>query len=885
MSAASKKTPEDVSEFEREQLRFFLSEIDPANLLQELNPSLAWLSHLAKLKVIDADTQLAPWIQKNFAEIDAIREVAANINFFRRPETADILESHLNQTGGMSSLAIKCWRLIIRHMRAASRGMLRSIWFDIAPRIKHGEHSPELLEQLAHELRPKLRVSKHFSWRDTENVQEANHPADLMKIDYEIDDGIKDEEVLLVWPANAAAEVDDKLLKLLSHALDSALADAIDAGVESNDAYSLSDRDVRSVAKHEQNAYRAGFRPIVRVMADLWSRLVVKDDQRALALLDNWRASQFRLVRRLALFAAADTVVPANIAANVLMTLPAGELFLTNSSVEVFRLIDTRWRDFAAPDQLAIERRITQGPPAELFREDHARLVDRCRFDLLGHLERNGNQLGANAQAMLVEIRKRWPDWSLGAKEQAGFHIWHESSTAIIGDPSKLSGIPDAQLVSTAKKVAGEAGFHEGDAWRALCETDPQKALCGLTAEANSGQWPTEFWRSFLWPASKLQDVQEIANIAKLLLEWPRDTFTEIASDASRWLNEVTKTLDEKLLWPLWESIAEATAQHAEEVDNDDALAASLNHPAGRLAEVLFKRLTKSPDGRDLLVPFRTRFDRLMKPETTFGRLARIRTAAQVSFLFELAPEWTKEIVIPLFDWSSPDAAAAWSARKYANYVGSPKLFELTKRPFLELFGRADVSDEERRIFAEWLAVIMIANQASHANYPITSTEARSALRQAGVESLYSVGHRLAMEMERATPDEKISRWRDVVGPVFQSIWPLDIELQTSASTHKLVQLLCASGSAFPEAAKVIVRFIRPDESQHHSVYSISKAHEILYSSSPETLLDLVAAVVGGAPAQSPYGLHDVLNRIREHAPRLANTKKFQKLLTLASNS
>ena len=215
----------------------------------------------------------------------------------------------------------------------------------------------------------------------------------------------------------------------------------------------------------------------------------------------------------------------------------------------------------------------------------------------------------------------------------------------------------------------------------------------------------------------------------------------------------------------------------------NDALTDALNAPAGRLAEVLMKKLTSGKDSQELSGGMRARFDKLIGAPGEFGMLARVRLAAEVSFLFERAPGWTKVKIVPLFDWSSPDAPAAWSARKYSNCIGSPELFGLTKQAFLELFSRTDVPDEDLRIFAEWLAAIMLANQSGEAEYPLTATEARSALRQAGVRSLASVGHRLATEMEKATPEEKISKWRTVVGPVFESVWPLDVELQTSAST------------------------------------------------------------------------------------------------------
>ena len=315
-----------------------------------------------------------------------------------------------------------------------------------------------------------------------------------------------------------------------------------------------------------------------------------------------------------------------------------------------------------------------------------------------------------------------------------------------------------------------------------------------------------------------------------------------------------------------------------------DALTDSLNTPAGRLAEILIKKLAKGEKDGEMPDDMRARFDKLINAEGRFGKLARVRLAAEVSFLFERVPSWTKEKIVPLFDWSSPDAPAVWSARSYSNYIGSPQLIGLTKGPFLTLFSRNDVSDEDLRRFAEWLAAMMLANQSGRADYPIAPTEARSALREAGVKGLSSVGHRLAIEMESANPEEKISKWRNVVGPVFQSMWPLDVELQTAESTFKLVQILRASGKAFPEAADVIIPFIRPEDPRRHaSIFSISEAHDDIYLSSPEKMLDLLVAVVGDAPNRSVYGLNKALDRVRAYGPNLTETRKFQKLVNLAS--
>lgn len=563
MEASQKKSPKDATEFEREQLRFLMIRDDAAVILAEVNPSLAWLPMLAELKLLNDGGQLASWVEKNFSEVEAIREVVLNIRFFN-PETADILEMQLNGMEGLSPLLMKCWRLVIRQMRSTKRGSLRGDWFDIEPRIKGGENSPELLERIAYVFRPKLKIGERNSWYD-EGRSEPQRPSDLMSIEYEIENNVTDEDVLSVWPESALAEVDCKLLQRLTNALKDVLEDAADVGVESDSHYSISDTDVPSVGKHSQNDHHSGFLPIVRVMADLWTRLAQKNAQLALPFLKLWGESPFRLERRLALFAAADPTVLADTAAHLLLSLSQGELFLSNSSVEVYRLIDNRWRDFPSDKRQAIEKRIAEGPSADRFREgsETDELIDRCRFDILGHIERNGDDLSASARSVLKDIRERHPKWELRPQEQAGFHIWHSGVRDVVGDPDKLRGFEDDQLIDEAKRLVDTRSPNEGAAWRALCESDPRRAFRGLQAESEAGRWPPWAWDPFLWAGQKIGDRDIETRIAQLLLEWPERQFSQISDSVSWWLKENAKMLDDSLLWPLWDRIEQTGRQEA----------------------------------------------------------------------------------------------------------------------------------------------------------------------------------------------------------------------------------------------------------------------------------------------------------------------------------
>src|SRR5205807_8223851 len=108
-----------------------------------------------------------------------------------------------------------------------------------------------------------------------------------------------------------------------------------------------------------------------------------------------------------------------------------------------------------------------------------------------------------------------------------------------------LEGVTDNQLVAEAKKIAAAADFLDDDSWHALCLSDPDRALRGLDAAAATGDWPKSLWQQLLWARKEYAQSETQARIGQLLLKWPAETFSVIASPASSWLDENDKSLDE----------------------------------------------------------------------------------------------------------------------------------------------------------------------------------------------------------------------------------------------------------------------------------------------------------------------------------------------------
>lgn len=234
--------------------------------------------------------------------------------------------------------------------------------------------------------------------------------------------------------------------------------------------------DVPSVAAHRQNWHRTGFLPIVRVIAEIWSRLAAKTPAGALAFVQRWSTSFLKMDQRLALYAAADTAVPASEAADVLVALPQSLLFFTDTTVEVFRLMHARWKDFPRKKRAEIERRIIEGPPRGRFKTDDVEIrVDRSRYDVFGEMQRAGLELTQTSASLWTAIQSKYPNWELRRPNRLAFTYGTAMLHGSKVTPRDLRTFPDDLLIDEAKKATDSADFLDGDHWQALCQSETPK--------------------------------------------------------------------------------------------------------------------------------------------------------------------------------------------------------------------------------------------------------------------------------------------------------------------------------------------------------------------------------------------------------------------------
>jgi hypothetical protein len=224
-----------------------------------------------------------------------------------------------------------------------------------------------------------------------------------------------------------------------------------------------------------------------------------------------------------------------------------------------------------------------------------------------------------------------------------------------------------------------------------------------------------------------------------------------------------------------------------------------------------------------------------------------------------------------------------WQSYAHSS-IGSARLFNALKPATLAAFEHKRLDDHEIESLVSKLLSIGIWHQRGEGlEYNLTFAEIRRALTVGPSSARRNVGWNLwhIMNDEEAEAD-KAARWREVVGPLFRSIWPLDASLRSKSATRNLVMMAQACEEAFPEAVEAILDVIVPYELYQiaHSV-GLSDKHDELVRRYPLAVVKLVNALIDPAVFPVPNDLATLLDECVAANPTVANEPAYVRLFGL----
>jgi hypothetical protein len=723
-------------------------------------------------------------------------------------------------------------------------------------------------------LKPSLRTSS--SGRIDDSDQNPRQ-----QIDWELVLGV-DHPHHIFHELQAARSVE---LELLLGDLQTLVHDALDLQQELGAADALQDRshwDLPSIAEHGQNRGFRDWTILIELLRDAWLKVRENDPRRATIIADSWFKISYPTFKRLALFAAShdDTIAPDQWMKWVIAD-NGWCLWSSSTKREVMRLLVLQSANLNGEVAGSLEAAVLAGPPRGLYHEDMSsdqweRLVERSVWLRLAKIRQGSGTLSHKALQALSDIESENPTWRLNDNQSEEFSHWMSGT----GDPDfeQIRTINVAPRNRNDLKVwlrqpAPEHEFFNEDTWGETCRTRFYHCVYALCALAEENVWPTARWGAALNAWSDDNTVSRSWKYLPLLLkEMPNAEFSQIATDVAWWLKAVSKSAlpdTSRFLILCERTIA---CSHQDQSENEEPLNKTLNHPVGHITEALLNFWFKqSPtDNGKLPLELRAIFTRICETRTANLRNGRVMLASRLIALFRVDPTWTREHLLPVFDWIRDpiEARAVWSGFLWSPRLYQPLLISM-KDQFLDTAHHYDQLGDLKRQYATFLVYAALADLEG-----FSSNDWRRAIFALPRDGLHIAAQALYEAVE-SSGSQREEYWKNRGIKFWKQAWPKSNTLVSPEISESLALLCVSAGNEFPNVLNAVFGWLIPVQHSNYLVQKLSDSGNC--RTHPEESLLLLNAVVS-RQAWLPSKLEDCLNQIGDAAPRLRDHNAWQHL-------
>lgn len=694
----------------------------------------------------------------------------------------------------------------------------------------------ELREMLA----PKVLLEKPFNlYGDDSSTTKIPQMSQLVSWEFEL---AADNVHCFFREAKTNAEWVSALLLLLED-FQQLLRDALDLKRELDESDEYSDKsflDLPSITPHWQNRGFCDWVTLIELLRDSWLEVYGSDTSQATCIAQNWFRLPYPTFKRLALFAASkDNCIVSKQWVDWLLSDNSRWLWSLETKREVFRLYHGQGNQLTKSDQKRLERAILSGPDSEKHRGDldenqWQKWVKRSVWLHLAKLKAAADVLGSAAEKRLTEISKENPDWKLANNERDEFSTW----ISVTGDP----GHEDLFITSDdppSEELAQWLDDHglNNNAWHDACRNRFEDSMVVLRALAERGQWPTEQWHEALQVWSKSHVSHSWRDAAPHLNAMPDDVFKEIIRPVAWWMGAVSKSINRHD--NVFLELSRRVLDHPTEVSdiNLDSVSSAINHPIGLVTQALIDLCFNSDpnDNNGLPEEIKPLFTQLCDIQFERYCYGRLLLGTNAIALFRVDPGWTREYLLPLFDWSNTvEATFVWKGFLWSPRLHQPFLLAI-KKEFLDTATHYEELGD-RHNFAAFLTYAAL-NFISTDEY--SKEEFRLALAALPQQGLEKSAQALYQSLEATGQREEY--WKNRILP-FWHIWPKDLNRRSPRIAESLALLVIAARNEFTSALDKIYEWLQPIKHPNHLVDLLSESG--LCEKHPKQTLRLLCAVI-----------------------------------------
>jgi len=639
-----------------------------------------------------------------------------------------------------------------------------------------------------------------------------------------------------------------------------------------------------SISDHEQNLKMDEWNLLIELNRDAWLSLASNSPEQGLKIAENWLELPYPIFRRLAFFAAAQVgMVPVHKALEWLLSGNGWWLWSNETRREAIRLLVSLAPKLEIAEKNELLDAISSGPPRKMYipdlkTEDWIKIRNKEILFRLHKFCSAGGQLNESSQMILGQLKKEFPAFKIAEDESDEFLNWHESNPNFKENynptPQDIDG-----LIQWLKDFPGPDIIHPDD-WQKRCREDFEIVVLALQTLAKEGTWPRGRWREAFSCWSNDNDLKKKSweKIAPILEIVPKEKLQEI-HDLAGWLREQSKTFEgqEETFLNLCDVFLEM--EDSESVsEEEDLITRAINHRVGHVTVGLLNYLYR--DSNSIEKPEQDiwdRFSRICDPNKIILRHGRVLLAAKVNLLFETDPRWTKEHLLPLFDWNNSEAEAqsAWKSLLWSPRITMP-LMEWLKINFLNT---ADHYEKLGKHGENYTALLTHYGLQS-AKELICNNEIETAINKLPQEALDHASLSLYRSVD-SSGDQSNEFWENRVSPFLQDIWPKSNQKLSQKISKYFAMASIKSGDSFPEALNHVNQWLVPLDHPNQIVRSLNK--EEVDSTYPEDSLKLLDKVYPDSPrGYLTESLRMCLDNIANKQQELKNDHCFQRLNKIA---
>lgn len=441
----------------------------------------------------------------------------------------------------------------------------------------------------------------------------------------------------------------------------------------------------------------------------------------------------------------------------------------------------------------------------------------------------------------------------------------------------KFSRTPQqcTELVAWLKEHESPNHWEEDD-WMQRCRDDFSTTSRALGALAKENKWPDRRWRQALlaWSEDKTSN-ESWYYIAPILNDAPDEIIQLLAHEISWWLKTNSKTLENYEEYFLNLCTRILGLDYPDEGNSDDPVRQAINQPVGLVTDALLQWWYRTRKDDQLLPEkLKTIFTKICNTKIGKFRHGRILLSAHVIALYSVDSKWTKEYLLPLFDWnSSIEANAAWEGFLWSPRIYRPLLVEI-KEPLLEGAKHYKELGKHAGQFAAFLTFL-----ALDPGDIFTTEELTTATGCLPVEGLERTAQTLITAFD-SVPDNRNEYWYNRLLPYIHDVWPKNRDLITPIISESFALLCLAADELFPEALRELKYWIK--SLQNPNILFISMHDGKICTKFPEESLGFLDAVVSNDVFWLSEDFQKCLVAIEKKNQQLTSDPRFVRLTDLA---